>query len=116
MHLDLALADAFEVPRAGLALHGRAKTRRVGTIGRHATVGRHEIIVLSVGVVEIGTRFGGGSDRGQGRVPTLSERSVSTGAVGHVGRGMSVVGRHGVPEGAPYSGDAVDEQLAWRAR
>lgn len=49
-------------------------------------------------------------------MPTLSEGSVSAGTVGHVGGGVSVIGRHGVPKGAPCSGDAANEELASAVR
>ena len=44
----------------------------------------------------------------------LGEGSVGAGAVRRVGRGMAVVGRHGMPEGAPCSGDAERDQSANR--
>jgi hypothetical protein len=113
LHLNLALADALEVPRTRLALHSGAEAGRVWSVGRHATIGRHEVVVLGVGAGEVHSGLCGGSDRRQGRVTALCEGSVSSGAVGHVGRGMAVIGRHGVPEGAPYSGNAVGLLATW---
>lgn len=63
--------------------------------------------VLVVGV-EISARVHGtGHARSEGSVLVLSERDMLSGSIGGVVRGMTVVGSHGVPEGAPLRGDSA---------
>lgn len=69
--------------------------------------------VLVVGV-EISARVhGAGHARSERSILVLGERYMLAGSIRGIVGGMTVVGGHGVPKGAPLLGDSAWSQHCW---
>lgn len=117
LHLDLGVeavvagavatggggAAACEAARGDGAHAGGVRARRSRDARRRREL---DIVVESGGIGEVRARVVGSSDGGQGGMARLAEGDMLAGAIGGIVGGMTVVGGHGMPEGAPSRADA----------